>query len=219
MQSLCLVKSFEVKRSNSGVLESHQRISRQFLCPTELDYCPIPPLVLYTIHLRQREEHDCQKPAFRSLRNRQPGMPHHKTAAFEIPPVRLRPLKLKFTKSFSGFLTPFILPTVFDEVHSNPPSCDEVYSYFAVFFVYYTRELLILLAQNAAPKKKRQADSTDFISSALTRRFGLAGGLAWLGILSFGVISEQVKTRREVFEAEQNTKYVSLLLAFRATAL
>eukprot|EP00466_Bigelowiella_natans_P000233 jgi/Bigna1/84851/estExt_fgenesh1_pg.C_10208 len=29
-------------------------------------------------------------------------------------------------------------------------------------------------------------------------RFGLAGGLAWLGFLTFGVVSEQVKTRTEV---------------------
>mmetsp|Transcript_18724 Transcript_18724/g.26043 ORF Transcript_18724/g.26043 Transcript_18724/m.26043 type:complete len:274 (+) Transcript_18724:31-852(+) len=38
----------------------------------------------------------------------------------------------------------------------------------------------------------------DGIAFALTRRFGLAGGLAWLGFLTFGVVSEQVKTRTEV---------------------
>lgn len=47
-------------------------------------------------------------------------------------------------------------------------------------------------------KKRRRADSTDVIASELTRRFGLAGGLVWLGFLSFGVIGEQVKTRFEV---------------------
>ena len=46
--------------------------------------------------------------------------------------------------------------------------------------------------------RRRKADSTDAISSALTRRFGLAGGLVWVGVLAFGVISEQVKTRLEV---------------------
>jgi len=51
---------------------------------------------------------------------------------------------------------------------------------------------------SAADKKRRRADSTDVIASELTRRFGLAGGLAWLGFLSFGVIGEQVKTRFEV---------------------
>jgi hypothetical protein len=56
---------------------------------------------------------------------------------------------------------------------------------------------------------KRQADSTDFIATQLTRRFGIAGGLAWLGFLTFGVVSEQVKTRIEVAEAERETKDVA----------
>lgn len=34
----------------------------------------------------------------------------------------------------------------------------------------------------------------------------LAGGLAWLGVLLFGVVGEQVKTRLEDREAEQGTK-------------
>ena len=45
---------------------------------------------------------------------------------------------------------------------------------------------------------RRKAESTDAIATALTRRFGLAGGLAWVGVLAFGVVSEQVKTRLEV---------------------
>jgi hypothetical protein len=36
---------------------------------------------------------------------------------------------------------------------------------------------------------KRRADSTDAVASFLTRRFGVAGGLAWLGVLTFGVVS------------------------------
>lgn len=36
--------------------------------------------------------------------------------------------------------------------------------------------------------------------------FRLAGGLVWLGILAFGVISEQVKTRLEDRAAEEGTK-------------
>ena len=32
----------------------------------------------------------------------------------------------------------------------------------------------------------------------MSRRFGLAGGLAWVGVLTFGVVSEQLKTRAEV---------------------
>ena len=48
------------------------------------------------------------------------------------------------------------------------------------------------LQQRQQKQRRRQADSTDWFASTLTRRFGLAGGLAWLGFLSFGVISEQV---------------------------
>jgi hypothetical protein len=58
------------------------------------------------------------------------------------------------------------------------------------------------------PKRsqRRQADSTDWISSQLTRRFGLAGGLAYLGFLTFGVVSEQIKTRLEVAADERGTR-------------
>ncbi|OUS45281.1 hypothetical protein BE221DRAFT_213397 [Ostreococcus tauri] len=56
---------------------------------------------------------------------------------------------------------------------------------------------------------RRPADSTDAIASFVTRRFGLGGGLAWLGVLAFGVASEQVKTRRETREALENTREVA----------
>lgn len=52
------------------------------------------------------------------------------------------------------------------------------------------------------------ADSTDWIASGLTRRFGLGAGLAWAGFLTFGVVSEQVKTRFEVSQQEANTRDV-----------
>lgn len=66
------------------------------------------------------------------------------------------------------------------------------------------------VATNADPPKEkkrrvRQADSTDAVATFMTRRFGIAGGLAWLGVLTFGVVSEQLKTRREVREAAENT--------------
>ena len=66
------------------------------------------------------------------------------------------------------------------------------------------------LPTNADPPKEkkrrvRQADSTDAVATFMTRRFGIAGGLAWLGVLTFGVVSEQLKTRREVREAAENT--------------
>lgn len=50
------------------------------------------------------------------------------------------------------------------------------------------------------------AESTDWIASTLTRRFGLGAGLAWVGFLAFGVVSEQIKTRLEVSQQEANTK-------------
>ena len=62
-----------------------------------------------------------------------------------------------------------------------------------------------------APRRtrKREADSTDAIATFLTRRFGIAGGLAWLGVLTFGVVSEQLKTRRENYLERTGTVDVS----------
>ena len=36
-------------------------------------------------------------------------------------------------------------------------------------------------------------------------RFGLAGGLAWLGVLTVGVVGEQIKTRLESAREEAGT--------------
>ncbi|CAK9271356.1 unnamed protein product, partial [Sphagnum jensenii] len=58
------------------------------------------------------------------------------------------------------------------------------------------------------PASAGVADSTDWIASSLTRRFGLGAGLAWVGVLAFGVVSEQIKTRTEVFLEEQGTRDV-----------
>ncbi|THU45932.1 hypothetical protein C4D60_Mb02t23170 [Musa balbisiana] len=57
-------------------------------------------------------------------------------------------------------------------------------------------------------KPKVAAESTDWIASSLTRRFGLGAGLAWVGFLAFGVVSEQIKTRLEVSREQANTKVV-----------
>lgn len=51
-------------------------------------------------------------------------------------------------------------------------------------------------------------DSTDWIATSLTRRFGLGAGLAWVGFLAFGVVSEQIKTRFEVSQQQANTRYI-----------
>lgn len=52
------------------------------------------------------------------------------------------------------------------------------------------------------------AESTDWIASTLTRRFGLGAGLAWAAFLAVGVISEQIKTRLEVSQQEAETRCV-----------
>ncbi|XP_052147402.1 peptidyl-prolyl cis-trans isomerase FKBP17-2, chloroplastic [Oryza glaberrima] len=54
------------------------------------------------------------------------------------------------------------------------------------------------------------ADSTDWVATSLTRRFGIGAGLAWVGFLAFGVVSEQLKTRFEVAQQLANTKYYEM---------
>lgn len=65
-------------------------------------------------------------------------------------------------------------------------------------------------ARPQAPRPKRAggADSTDWVASSLTRRFGIGAGLAWAGFLAVGVVSEQLKTRLEVAQQQANTKDV-----------
>ena len=57
-------------------------------------------------------------------------------------------------------------------------------------------------------KPSTKVESTDWIATSLTRRFGIGAGLAWVGFLAFGVISEQIKTRLEVSQQEANTRNV-----------
>ncbi|CAN6901359.1 hypothetical protein Bca4012_096504 [Brassica carinata] len=57
-------------------------------------------------------------------------------------------------------------------------------------------------------KRKKSVETTDWVASSLTRRFGIGAGLAWAGFLAFGVISEQIKTRFEVSQEEANTRDV-----------
>lgn len=63
------------------------------------------------------------------------------------------------------------------------------------------------LGKPATPTK---VESTDWIASTLTRRFGLGAGLAWVGFLAVGVVSEQIKTRLEVSQEAANTRYMVL---------
>jgi hypothetical protein len=63
----------------------------------------------------------------------------------------------------------------------------------------------------ARPKRAGGADSTDWVASSLTRRFGIGAGLAWAGFLAVGVVSEQLKTRFEVAQQQANTKSVPFI--------
>ncbi|KAI3454925.1 hypothetical protein Pfo_011588 [Paulownia fortunei] len=60
------------------------------------------------------------------------------------------------------------------------------------------------------PAPKTTAESTDWIASTLTRRFGIGAGLAWVGFLAVGVVSEQIKTRLEVSQQEASTRDVEM---------
>ena len=59
-----------------------------------------------------------------------------------------------------------------------------------------TRDVVERARRATTRAPRRRAESTDAVATFMTRRFGLKGGLAWLGVLTFGVVSEQVKTRR-----------------------
>ncbi|GLC39840.1 hypothetical protein PLESTB_001293800 [Pleodorina starrii] len=67
---------------------------------------------------------------------------------------------------------------------------------------------VIAAATRSKKRSGRQADSTDAVATFLTRRFGIAGGLAWLGFLAIGTLGEQIKTRLEVANEINGTKDV-----------
>eukprot|EP00197_Chlamydomonas_leiostraca_P004675 CAMPEP_0202866630 /NCGR_PEP_ID=MMETSP1391-20130828/8219_1 /ASSEMBLY_ACC=CAM_ASM_000867 /TAXON_ID=1034604 /ORGANISM="Chlamydomonas leiostraca, Strain SAG 11-49" /LENGTH=201 /DNA_ID=CAMNT_0049546599 /DNA_START=208 /DNA_END=813 /DNA_ORIENTATION=- len=58
-------------------------------------------------------------------------------------------------------------------------------------------------------KRKTKVETTDQMATFLTRRFGIAGGLAWLGFLTVGTLGEQIKTRIEVAQEEAGTREVT----------
>ncbi|KAG2487051.1 hypothetical protein HYH03_014297 [Edaphochlamys debaryana] len=65
-----------------------------------------------------------------------------------------------------------------------------------------------VLSSGIRKTRKRKAESTDAIATFLTRRFGIAGGLAWLGFLAVGSLGEQIKTRLEVASEESGVRDV-----------
>ncbi|PNW86711.1 hypothetical protein CHLRE_02g095097v5 [Chlamydomonas reinhardtii] len=68
---------------------------------------------------------------------------------------------------------------------------------------------IIAAATAKSNRPKRKAESTDAVATFMTRRFGIAGGLAWLGFLTIGTLGEQIKTRLEVASELSGTKDVS----------
>ena len=70
------------------------------------------------------------------------------------------------------------------------------------------RDILKRRQERRSRRDRVQPESTDFVASALTRRFGLAGGLAWLAVLTAGVVGEQIKTRLELASEEAATTVV-----------
>lgn len=69
-------------------------------------------------------------------------------------------------------------------------------------------EAVPLKAQRQRPiKPPTKVESTDWVATSLTRRFGIGAGLAWAAFLAFGVVSEQIKTRFEVSQQEANTRF------------
>ncbi|KAK6925383.1 FKBP-type peptidyl-prolyl cis-trans isomerase domain [Dillenia turbinata] len=51
----------------------------------------------------------------------------------------------------------------------------------------------VQVQQQKTTKETTIVESTDWIASFLTRRFGLGAGLAWAAFLATGVVSEQIK--------------------------
>ncbi|CAN1159268.1 Peptidyl-prolyl cis-trans isomerase FKBP17-2, chloroplastic [Linum perenne] len=77
------------------------------------------------------------------------------------------------------------------------------------------------LSAAAADSKRTKAESTDWIASSLTRRFGLGAGLGWAGFLAVGVVSEvfrDVEKEEEVI-LPNGIKYYELKLGGGATPM
>ncbi|KZV21725.1 hypothetical protein F511_02883 [Dorcoceras hygrometricum] len=67
---------------------------------------------------------------------------------------------------------------------------------------------VVVSPKPATSTRTSTPDSTDWIASTLTRRFGIGAGLAWVGFLAVGVVSEQIKTRFEVSQQQLNSRDV-----------
>lgn len=67
-------------------------------------------------------------------------------------------------------------------------------------------KLSVKVEEQKPSKSVTKVESTDWIATTLTRRFGIGAGLAWAAFLAVGVISEQIKTRLEVSQQQSNTR-------------
>ncbi|KAL0663785.1 hypothetical protein Bca4012_100622 [Brassica carinata] len=57
---------------------------------------------------------------------------------------------------------------------------------------------------HASVALQQQQQMTDWVASPVTRRFGIGVGFAWAGFLAFGAVSEQMKSRLDVFQEDNN---------------
>ncbi|XVE58847.1 hypothetical protein DITRI_Ditri04bG0202100 [Diplodiscus trichospermus] len=64
----------------------------------------------------------------------------------------------------------------------------------------------VKVQQEMQPKPVTTVETTDWIASSVSRRFGLGAGLACATFLAVGVISEQIKTPLTVSGQEANTR-------------
>ncbi|ESQ27815.1 hypothetical protein EUTSA_v10019056mg [Eutrema salsugineum] len=72
-----------------------------------------------------------------------------------------------------------------------------------------SQPLSIAFSENPAPAAvtlQQQQHVTDWVASPVTRRFGISVGFAWAGFLAFGVVSEQMKSRLDLFPEDANTR-------------
>ncbi|XVF09487.1 hypothetical protein REPUB_Repub07fG0097300 [Reevesia pubescens] len=125
---------------------------------------------------------------------------------FSSPPFLPHPLT-RTPHFYSSSQTP---PTPTPTPPPNPPSQPPPPKLNTTSFEQQPRAS-VKVQQQKPPRPASAAstvETTDWIASSLTRRFGLGAGLAWAAFLAVGVISEQIKTRLEVSEQEANTRDV-----------
>ncbi|VVA95180.1 unnamed protein product [Arabis nemorensis] len=65
----------------------------------------------------------------------------------------------------------------------------------------------VAFTENPAPEPVTlQQEMTDWVSSPVTRRFGIGAGFALTGFAAFGVVSDQTKSRFEMLQEDDNSR-------------